>query len=65
MSDFEKGPWIKAGLIFVGIFVVVLIVRYLLVNDLDFGFSLIISILVVVIYFIIKRLLHYTRSKEI
>jgi len=60
----EKGPWIRIALIFVGIFIIVFIVRYLLIKDLDFGFALVIAILLVFIYFIIQRLIHYIRRKE-
>ena len=63
-SDFKRGPLIKAVLVFVGIFIIVLVIRYMLVKDIDFGFSVVIAVLVVFIYYIIKRLLPYVRKKE-
>jgi cell division protein FtsW (lipid II flippase) len=65
VSDSGRGPWIKALLVFAGIFILVLIVRYLVLKDLDFGFSLVIAVLVVFIYFLAQRLTRYVRSKEI
>jgi hypothetical protein len=56
---------IKYLLILIGIFMVVFILRYLVLRDLDFGFSLIMAILLLFIYFIINRLVYYMRRKEV
>jgi cell division protein FtsW (lipid II flippase) len=65
MPEFEKEPLIKALLFFVGILVIVIVIRYLILREIDFGFAFIIAVLLLFIYFLIQRLLHYIRSKEI
>lgn len=65
IPEFEKEPLIKVVLFFVGIFIIVIVIRYLILREVDFGFALIIAVLLLFIYFIIQRLLLYIRSKEI
>lgn len=53
-----------ALLILIGVFIVVVVVRYLALRDFDAGFSIIISVLVLFIYYIVFRLIRYTKNKD-
>ena len=61
---FEKGPWVKALIILVVIFIVVLITRYIILREFDFGFSIIIAILVMFIYILVQRVYHYMKNRN-
>lgn len=62
--DSKKKFWLIPLLMLLGIFVIVIVVRYLIVEDLDLGFSLIIAVLVMFIYFIAQRLIRRVRNKD-
>lgn len=63
--NIERGRLIKYLLILIGIFIIVFILRYLVLRDMDFGFSLMMAILLLFIYFIINRLVYYMRREEV
>ena len=63
-TNFDKGPLIMALLILIGTFIIVAVVRYLVIRDFDAGFSLIISVLVLFVYYIVFRLIRYIKNKE-
>jgi signal transduction histidine kinase len=60
----KRREWIGTAIIFVAIYFLILVVRFLLVNDLDFGFSLIVSAVIIIIYILLQRLMPYIRRNE-
>jgi hypothetical protein len=60
----EKRPWLIPLLMLLGFFFIVIVIRYLIVEDIDFGFSIIIAVLIMFIYFIAQRLIKHVRNKD-
>lgn len=53
---FEKGPWIRILVILAMVFIVVLITRYIIIRELDLGFSIIIAVIITLLYILAKRI---------
>ena len=63
-SDERRSAMIRIIIIFVALYFLILVTRFVVVEDIDLGFSLIISVVLTVIYIVLLRLVHYLRTRK-
>jgi len=54
-----KNPWIVAAIVGVVMFILSLVVDFIMGNDLDYGFAIILAVIFGIVFFFIQHLLNH------